>query len=110
MVVYLTIVDFAQSLRTRTNNLALAAVEVEHVRTGVDLSQTPVRVEGVEVGGASQTLRRDGLDDVPCDDALLEVSDETLVSGLPNIRDCFVSKPNGGLRKLRGDRAKDNLG
>jgi len=110
MIVYLTIVDFTQSLRARTNNLALAAVEVEHVRTGVNLPQSPVRVEGVEVGGASQTLRRDGLDDIPCDDALLEVSDEALISGLPNIRDRFVSKPDGGLGNLRGDRAKDNLG
>ena len=56
MVVYLTVVDLAQSLGARANNLAIATVEVEHVRAGVDLPQTPVGIEGVQVGGAGQTL------------------------------------------------------
>jgi len=104
VVVYLAILDFAQSLGAGANDLALAAVEVEHVRTGVNLPQTPVRVEGVEVCNTSQTLRRNGLDDVSSDDALLEVSDETLVSALPDIRDCFVSEPDGRLGDLWGSR------
>ena len=110
MVVYLTILDFAQSLGARTNNLALAAIEIKHVRTGVDLPQTPVRIEGVEVSSASQALRGNGLDNVSCDDALLEVSDETFISALPDIGYRFVSEPDGGLGDLRSSRTKDDLG
>lgn len=64
----------------------------------------------MEVGGAGQTLRRDGLDDVPCDDALLEVSDETFVSALSDIGDRFVSEPDGRLVDLGNNRAEDYLG
>jgi len=54
----------------------------------------------MEVCGTSQTLRRNGLDDVSSDDALLEVSDETLVSALSDIGDRFVSEPDGLLPKF----------
>lgn len=63
----------------------------------------------MEVGSAGQTLRRDGLDDVPCDDALLEVSDETFVSTLSNIRDRLVSEPDGRLGDFGSIRAEDDL-
>ena len=110
MVVHLTVLDFAQSLGARANDLTPATVEVEHVRTGVNLPQTPVCIEGVEICSASQTLRRDGLDDVSCDDALLEVSNETLVSALSDIRDRFVSESDGRLGDLWSSRTEDDLG
>jgi hypothetical protein len=110
VVIYLTILDFAQGLRAGTNDLAFAAVEVKHVGTGVNLPQTPVRIEGMEVCSASQALRRDGLNDIPCYDTLLEVSDETLVSTLSDIRDRFVSKPDGRLGDLWSSGAEDDLG
>lgn len=99
VVVDLAILHLAQSFRARSHQLHVSAIQVKHVRTRVDLPQMPIRVERVKRCWSAQPLRWHGLDDVPLDDVLLELGNESLVSRFADVRDRFVSSLDRRLRR-----------
>ena len=110
VVVHLVVLDLAEGLGARADELQAAAVEVEHVRARVDLAEGAVRVERVELGGALEALRRHGLDDVAGDDVLLEGGHEALVALLADVGHGVCAEGDRGLRHLRGGGLEDDAG
>lgn len=92
VIVHLSPLNLAQRLWTGSNNLDIFAVEVEHVRTGVQPSEVSVDVEGVQLCRSRQSLTGDGLNDVALDNVLLQFRNETLIASFADIALRLVSQ------------------
>lgn len=101
MVVHLSILNLAQRLGARTDNLYIPAVQVEHVRARVEPAQMSVDVERVQLRGPAESLAWHGLDDVPLLDVLLQVRHEALVPRFPHIALGLVAERDRSLRWQR---------
>ena len=102
--------DLAQGLGTSANNLKIAAIQIEHVRGGVHLTELSVCIEWVKGCGSSQPLGRYSLDDITGNDMRLESGHKALVPNLSNIGNALVTEGNRRLVGLRRHRGNKGLG
>lgn len=86
MIKHLVLLNLTKCLRARTDQLHIPTIQIEHVRTWVDLPQLSIRIERMQLRGFGESLGRHGLDNVPREDMLLQIRHERLVSCFPHVR------------------------
>ncbi|KAI3481242.1 hypothetical protein L1887_56458 [Cichorium endivia] len=106
---HLARLDLAQRFRRGSHQLAVAAVDVEHVGRRVDLAKMSVAVECVQRGPARESLRGHRLDDIALDNVLAQRRDKALVSGLAHVRHGLLARKNGRLLGQRCAGAREHL-
>jgi hypothetical protein len=110
VVVHLFALDSTQGLGTCANDLQVATVDIKHVGARVDLPELSINIERVEIRLASQSLRRNSLDNIACNDMLLQLRHKALVPSLADVGHGRITPLDRRLRNDWGMIRKDDLG